>query len=314
MTKLKLTFSITAVFILLLSLNSVAQAQATRTWVSGVGDDANPCSRTAPCRTLAGTISKTAAAGQINLIDNAAVGAVTVNKAMTIEATGAFAGILATTGNGVVINAGVDDVIVLRGLTIDGANLGTNGIRFLAGGSLTVDHCTIANFLGNGILFEPSGTSHMLVKDSTIIKCINPAIVGAGGAVLVRSTTGLARATLNNVQMTRNLYGVRVESNGRASVVNSVAASNTNNGFLVVSQGGVLAELTIDNCRATNNGTNGVNAVNANAIAHISNTTVNYNVTGLKPVSGGEIISHKNNHVFGNTTADGAPTSSVDPL
>jgi hypothetical protein len=313
MTKLRLTFSITALFILLLSFDSPAQGQASRTWVSGVGDDANPCSRTAPCRTLAGAITKTAAAGQINFIDNAAAGALSINKSITVDATGAFAGLLATTGNGITVNAGADDIVVLRGLTIDGGNTGLNGVRFISGGSLTVERCTIANFLGNGILFEPTGTSHLVVRDSTIIKCINPAVVGAGGAVLVRSATGSARATLNNVLMTRNLYGVRVESNGRLSAINSVAASNTNNGFLVVSTLGLAAEMTLEGCRATNNGTNGVSAVNATAVAYISNTTASHNTTGLNPLAGGQIISHKNNHVFGNTT-DGAPTSSVDPL
>lgn len=313
MTKLRLTFSITALFLLLLSFDSQAQAQASRTWVSGVGDDANPCSRTAPCRTLVGAFTKTAAAGQINLIDNAAVGALSINKSITIDATGAFAGILATSGNGVTINAGVDDIVVLRGLTIDGNNTGLNGVRFIAGGSLIIERCTIANFLGNGILFEPTGTSHMVVRDSTIIKCINPAVAGAGGAILVRSSTGLARATLNNVLMTRNLYGVRVEGNGRLSASNSVAASNTNNGFLVVATLGQAAEMTLDGCRASNNGTNGVAAVFANAVAHITNTTSDHNTTGLLVQSGGQIISHKNNHVFGNTT-DGAASSSVDPI
>jgi hypothetical protein len=66
----------------------MAQAQATRTWVSGVGDDANPCSRTAPCKTFAGAISKTAPCGEISVLDPGGFGAVTITKSITINGTG----------------------------------------------------------------------------------------------------------------------------------------------------------------------------------------------------------------------------------
>src|SRR4051812_44555073 len=98
----------------LLSAGS-AYAQATRTWVSGVGDDANPCSRTAPCKTFAGAISKTAAGGEINAIDPGGFGTLTINKAITINGSGTFAGILASGATGVIINAGSNDVETLRG-------------------------------------------------------------------------------------------------------------------------------------------------------------------------------------------------------
>ena len=66
---------------------SSAHAQATRTWVSGVGDDANPCSRTAPCKTFAGAISKTAAHGEISVLDPGPYGAVTITKSITLRQT-----------------------------------------------------------------------------------------------------------------------------------------------------------------------------------------------------------------------------------
>src|SRR6187200_593932 len=93
--------------------SSAAQAQATRTWVSGVGDDVNPCSRTAPCKTFAGAISKTAPGGEINCLDPGGFGAVTIIKAMTINCQHTEGGALAG-GNGIIINAGVNDVVVLR--------------------------------------------------------------------------------------------------------------------------------------------------------------------------------------------------------
>src|SRR4051812_7752309 len=119
-----------------------AFAQATRTWVSGVGDDVNPCSRTAPCKTFAGAISKTAAGGEINCLDPGGFGAVTITKSLTISCQYTEGGALAG-GNGVVVNAAATDVVVLRGLDFFGVNPPTNGIRFIAGGALHVQDCTI---------------------------------------------------------------------------------------------------------------------------------------------------------------------------
>src|SRR5436305_11732131 len=107
-------------FLVLLTLSAAAQAQATRTWVSGVGDDANPCSRTAPCKTFAGAISKTAAGGEIDVLDPGGFGALTITKGITIDGNGTFASVLASGTNGIVVNAGPNDVVALRNLSIDG--------------------------------------------------------------------------------------------------------------------------------------------------------------------------------------------------
>src|SRR5438270_4675782 len=116
-----------------ISFVSPASAQATRTWVSGVGDDANPCSRTAPCKTFAGAISKTAASGEINCLDPGGFGAVTITKAITIACEGVTAGVVVPGTNAIIVNAGVNDNVTLRGIDINGAGTGLNGIRFLAG-------------------------------------------------------------------------------------------------------------------------------------------------------------------------------------
>src|SRR5580692_8749873 len=101
----------------MLFVASPASAQATRTWVSGVGDDANPCSRTAPCKTFAGAISKTAAAGEINVLDPGGYGAVTITKSIRIYNDGVGeAGVLVSGTNGIVISAASTDAIYLRGL------------------------------------------------------------------------------------------------------------------------------------------------------------------------------------------------------
>lgn len=103
-----------------------AQAQASRTWVSGVGDDANPCSRTAPCKTFAGAISKTAVGGEINVLDPGGFGAVTITKSITIRSDHIEAGVLVSGTNGITVNAGATGRVVLEGLDIEGLGTGLN--------------------------------------------------------------------------------------------------------------------------------------------------------------------------------------------
>src|SRR5437868_9407499 len=121
MNKTRFTLNLLATFVLTLTIASIGQAQATRTWVSGVGDDANPCSRTAPCKTFAGAISKTAASGEINCIDPGGFGAVTITKSITISCEGVTAGVLASFTNGITVNVTSTDIVYLRGLDIEGA-------------------------------------------------------------------------------------------------------------------------------------------------------------------------------------------------
>jgi len=124
----------------------LASAQ-TRTWVSGVGDDANPCSRTAPCKTFAGAISKTAAGGEISVLDPGGYGAVNITKSITISGVGENASILGGLAtNGVSINAGPNDVVTLRGIQINGAGVGLVGIRFNTGAALIVDEVRVFGF------------------------------------------------------------------------------------------------------------------------------------------------------------------------
>src|SRR5688572_8573048 len=121
-------------------------AQATRTWVSGVGDDANPCSRTAPCKTFAGAISKTAACGEISVLDPGGFGAVTITKSITIDGTGTMASILASLTTGVIINAAATDVITLRGLSINGFCNGIRGINVISAKTVNIEDVVIFRF------------------------------------------------------------------------------------------------------------------------------------------------------------------------
>src|SRR4029079_11230849 len=132
-----------ALALVALAIPATASAQATRTWVSGVGDDANPCSRTAPCKTFAGAISKTAAGGEISVLDPGGFGVVTITKAITINGEGTLAGILSAGTNGIIINAAVNDRVVIKNFSINAIGTGLIGIRFLAGKELEVLNCTI---------------------------------------------------------------------------------------------------------------------------------------------------------------------------
>ena len=203
-------------------------AQATRTWVSGVGDDVNPCSRTAPCKTFAGAISKTAAGGEISVLDPGGFGAVTITKSITINGDGTLAGILASLTNGVIVNAGPSDVVILRDLSINGAGNGVNGINFIAGGKLHVENCSIYGFTGQGILFQPSGASSLFVNRTTINK-------STGGAIyVIPGASGSAAASINAVTMQGNGRGLRAEDRATVVVRNSIATGNDANGFVAL--------------------------------------------------------------------------------
>src|SRR6185503_6192207 len=184
------------VFAVVLLWAGLAGAQASRTWVSGVGDDANPCSRTAPCKTFAGAISKTAAGGEIDALDPGGFGAVTITKAMTLDGGGGqVASVLVAGTNGIVVQAGASDYVVLRNLRINGisgsGNGGINGIRFLSGAQLVVDNCDIWGFTTNGLDIAVAVQSGVEVRNSTFRN-------NGGSGIRATSTSGFAVVNVFN--------------------------------------------------------------------------------------------------------------------
>lgn len=172
-----------------------AFAQATRTWVSGVGDDVNPCSRTAPCKTFAGAISKTAAGGEINVLDPGGFGGVTITKSISIIATGVEGGVLVSGTNGIIVNALATDKVLLEGLDIEGLGAtvgspGLNGIHILGGGRVTVRKCSIRNFAQNGINVVGTTGSRVFIEDTLLLN--------NGGGLNIQSTVGANSAFLRN--------------------------------------------------------------------------------------------------------------------
>jgi hypothetical protein len=288
-----------------------AYAQATRTWVSGVGDDVNPCSRTAPCKTFAGAISKTAAQGQINVLDPGSFGALTITKSITIDASGNFAGVLATLGSsGIVINAAAADVVVLRGLTIDGSGTGGNGIRFLAGNTLHIENCVINNFAQKGIDIEPSTGSFVFIKDTVVRNNTAGGVLNGGGILLKPSGAGSVRAELNNVRSERNVYGLRTENNTETVVRDSVFTGNNAIGINAISTAGGNVQIDMDDSIVSNNASSGVTADGLNAIIRLSNVMVTNNTgTGILPTNTGQVLTFGTNRIAGNSP-DGTFTAS----
>src|ERR1044072_7765322 len=182
MSKFRFTIKVMAIAIFMFASVSIAQAQATRTWVSGVGDDVNPCSRTAPCKTFAGAISKTAKDGEISVLDPGGYGAVTITKSIYINGThgAGYGSIINSLVNGVIINiTDVNDVrkaVRLRGLDINGSSTGINGVSILAANNVYVEDCVIDGNTGDGtnsgmgIRVATAGSINLFVSDSYIHK------------------------------------------------------------------------------------------------------------------------------------------------
>lgn len=318
--------SLLAVMLLLGSAFAPAHAQATRTWVSGTGDDANPCSRTAPCKTFAGAISKTAAGGEINCLDAGGYGGVTITKSITIDCVNTEAGVVVAGTNGVVVNAGATDVIMLRGLDLFGtvATPALNGIRFLAGAALHVEKSVIRRFLaggtdGFGILFAPSGASELYVTDTYLTA---NGTGSTGGAIMIRPTgSGSAKATFNNVHANNNVTGFTANTlagptsgNILMTVHRSITSGNTLTGIAAIAgASGGQAVIIIDHSASINNAT-GISVQGAFAGLVVGQSTISGNVTGLNNPGGtGGINTFGTNQLTNNTT-DGAFTAPVIPL
>lgn len=289
---------------------TAAFAQASRTWVSGVGDDANPCSRTAPCKTFAGAISKTAAGGEINVIDPGGFGAVTITKSITIDGGESFASILAAGTNGIVVNAGANDVVTIRNLSINGFGTGLSGIRFLAGGALHVENVQIFLFTQKGIDFQPAGNALLFVRGCQISDNNN---ASTGGGILIKpGAASTVTASVEDCKLDRNLFGLRADDRATVAVARTAASGNSSHGFQSVATA-ATTNLTLESCTASGNAANGILSTGASSTVRISNVMATANNRGLNSISSGLIISLGNNSIVGNAV-DGTPTSTVPPI
>jgi len=279
--------SLTAI---LLTATAQLSAQATRTWVSGVGDDANPCSRTAPCKTFAGAISKTAAGGEIDALDPGGFGGVTITKSIFIDGGGAGpAGVLVSGTNGITVLAGATDIVVLKNLDINGiAGSGLNGIEFSSGLKLVVEDCHISGFGHRGISIESSTAGAQAF-------ILNTVLVGQTNNGIISSPPGVANGvTLDHVQVVGSTgAGLGLNPMSTAHVTNSIFSYNGSAGVTATG----AATVSLDSSVISGNGL-GL-GLTSGAVARLSNVNVVGNTVGFD-TAGGTLNSFGNNHTTGN--------------
>ncbi|MCA6123159.1 hypothetical protein J6500_14820 [Bradyrhizobium sp. WSM 1704] len=268
-----------------------AHAQATRTWVSGVGDDVNPCSRTAPCKTFAGAISKTAAGGEINCLDPAGYGLVTIIKSITIDCEGTFGSILASGSTGVTINgAGIN--VVLRNISVNGAGTtpGVRGINIVAANSVWIENLKIFGFSQQAIRDVRSASGTLSILDTV-------ARNNTGAGLGVAPTAGTVKVLINNFHSLNNGFGVALGPNVQATIRNSDLSNNTTAG--ISNEGG---NYVANNNSISNNATG---VLNSSGVARLSNNDIAHSTTSINN-AGGTVISFGNNRT--NTPTSGPIT------
>jgi hypothetical protein len=317
MNKFRFTLNVLAIAIFTFAFASIAQAQATRTWVSGVGDDVNPCSRTAPCKTFAGAISKTFVNGEIDVLDPGGFGTLTVTKSITIDGTGTFASVLASGVNGFTINiaAGANDPlrqVTLRGLSINGTGAsgtvgtrtGLNGINITTNGAATVhvEDTIIQNFSQNGILVNsPTTTTHLVLRNVTIRSC---------GVAGINTTAAAGQQTafgFDNINVSECPDGFKAQNGSSGSIRGSVFTLNPTSG-INASQSTANTFVNIDSSLITGSGT-GINT-GSGAHVRISRMLISQNANALG--LGGIVDSGGNNTIHGNSNNQ-APNGLTTP-
>ncbi|HUS10885.1 MAG TPA: right-handed parallel beta-helix repeat-containing protein [Pyrinomonadaceae bacterium] len=302
MSKVRFTLNILAIAIFTLTVASMAQAQATRTWVSGVGDDVNPCSRTAPCKTYAGAISKTAKDGEISTLDPGGFGTVTITKSITInggnggQGYGSILSALAPAGVTVNITdaADVRKSVKLDWLNINGASTGTSGIRFLAGNVLHVENCLIDGMTSHGIdaNFSAANAATKLSVHNTIIRNC------AGTGIRTNAFSGgQIKSAISNCHITNCGTGID-QVNGTIGSIHDCMISLCGTGIQTAEPtAGSVAN--VDTTSLTNNSGTALNVVGSSRI-RIANCFIAQNNVSLAPAA--NVDSGGNNNIVGNNT------------
>jgi hypothetical protein len=306
MTRTTLAFAVLAVA--LASTLSALPAQAQRAFVGAQGSDSNPCTFALPCRTFQHAHDTVAAGGEIDVLDPAGYGAVTVTKAISIQGHG-FAGISVTaagTATGITIAAGANDAVHLNGLLIDGSGAGHVGISFGSGRSLVVESCVVRNMTQDGLRMSSNATTleTLSVADSYF------ADNGANGVFIGALSSGAVTAVLERSFFSGNLRGLSLGgSNGtgpiNVAVSDSAASNNSGDGFAAQSAAG-HSVLSLVLTRATAAGNQiGVDAIGTNANVRLAQSTVTGNVTGYS-IGGGTVVSYGDNYIDDNGGNTGA--------
>jgi hypothetical protein len=294
------SLAIAAGFLVPLLASAPASAQATRTWVSGVGDDANPCSRTAPCKTFAGAISKTATAGEINCLDPGGFGTITITKSMTLNCHEILGSILASGVPGVTINStAAGSRVILRNLQINGVSggtavAGTIGVRIVAAASVSIEDTVITQFAQQGIADQrTAGNTNLFIRNSVISYNTGTGI-GLGA-------TGNSKTHIESSSSINNLFGVAATTGNSATIKRSVFAGNSDTGV----EADPGAQIGVDGSSITNNST----GVGGAGTVRLSDTEILYNGTAVL-ATGGQ--TYGTNRIAGNA-ALGNPLVAASP-
>ncbi|MEK6335443.1 MAG: right-handed parallel beta-helix repeat-containing protein [Acidobacteriota bacterium] len=297
MKTVRFTLTTLAIMAFTMLLASGAQAQtATRTWVSGVGDDVNPCSRTAPCKSFAGAIAKTVAGGEISVLDPSGFGALTITKSITINGAGTLAGITNSLTNGIVINAGANDTINIRYVSLQGVLNGLNGIRYIAGKNVNLENVSIVGNTGVGIDMNKTSDGNLTVVNSEIRNCT---IAG----IRAETSAGIARVTMRNTTITNCGVGIHARRNARIVVKESTLASN--NVGVHAEGNGQTAVVVLTLSQIANNSGHGVQAgggvsTNPSAVRIADNVIINNGGSGVSIQANGSVDTFVSNKIIGN--------------
>jgi hypothetical protein len=289
-----------------------AQAQNSRSFVSSTGLDTNNCSLAAPCRSFAGAYAKTNAGGEIDVLDTAGYGPLTITGAISIVNDGGTASVLVPSGgNGFTINAGVSDAVSLRGLTFEGAGVGANGILFNTGQTLTVKNCVIRHVTNDGIAFGPSASSSLLVSDTLL------ADNGLNGVIIQSTGSGTVTAVLNRVEVNNNAAGAGIAISGTISsggsitvnVAESIASGNVDGVVVNSNSGQAVAKVTLFHAVVANNNV-GIGTTGTNATLTVAQSAVTGNASGGWLITGsGTIQTYQDNYFNGNGANTGSLTN-----
>jgi parallel beta helix pectate lyase-like protein len=295
-------------FVMAILFSVAAQAQVQRTFVSAVsGNDANPCSRPLPCRNFAAAITQTLSGGEVVVLDSGGYGVFVISQAVSIEApAGVFAGVAVFFADGIAINAGETDIVILRGLTLNGLG-GTNGIAYYTGKSLHVERCAVNRMATVGILDVDAG--NLFVNDSTITACATGIRIGDGSS-LVRGVIDRSHIAESSVN------GVAAYQNSQSTIRNSVIAGRgIGVGLRVVSQvaSSLQTQVNVENCLISHHLTGiSSSATLGTALTRVSNSTISHNGTGVFSSDLSEINTRLNNTLQGNTSNGGFNSSFSD--
>jgi hypothetical protein len=293
-----------------------AQAQAFRTFVSAAGNDGNNCTDVStPCRHLAQAYAATSAGGEIDVLDPANYGGLTISQAVNIEGFG-WATLSAGSGlAAITITAGASDKINIRGVVLDGLGISTNtGISFTSGGSLNVQDSVIRNFSNYGIFFGPSAStqSQISMSNTLVSDNLNGVAISSGGS-------GALIGVLDHVRIENSTQtGLQVGSISTGTVNVTVSDSvSANNGFDGISStsSGAATNVMVRNSTIVNNGynsgasnfDNGLYATGSGAQIWVTRSALTGNANGWRAASSGVVTSYNDNNIDGNTSANTAP-------